>query len=172
MDAFSRFCVAGYRTLICTNRSEPIGPNEWEALTAEATPASPNPKLTAISNNEQRGARRADESAAMNAADLDAMPASQTQVEMHLIEVEFGNGHTYLFTYTDATRDEMKQHIGRCAADPQHPLTWLHAAQICKLIRCQEMGTEWDGIAATDADESTDGGWDYTNDALDQLDDD
>ena len=91
--------------------------------------------------------------------------------------IELPTGHKYIWLYTDATIEQTKRHLGRCAADPNHPLTWLQAAHLTKLMRAQEMKEQW-GQPGNLADldfsnnETTDGGWDYTNDALDQRDED
>ena len=45
------------------------------------------------------------------------------------------NGHTYVFSYSEQMHSEMLKHVGKCAADKEHPLTFEDAAIITEQMR-------------------------------------
>lgn len=60
-----------------------------------------------------------------------------------VIACQMPNGEHYVFIYNEDTEQQAMKHLGKCAADPSHPLTWHNVAQMTKLMRAARLEREW-----------------------------
>lgn len=51
--------------------------------------------------------------------------------------------HRHLFFYTESTRVETMKHLGKLAADPNHPMNWHDVAEMTKRMRAMQLEIEW-----------------------------
>lgn len=62
-------------------------------------------------------------------------------IELWLTENEVM--HRHLFFYTESTRVETMNYLGKLAADPNHPMTWHDVAEMTNRMRAMQLEIEW-----------------------------
>ena len=71
------------------------------------------------------------------------MPKPPRDPEDEIVSCTMQNGETFLYIYNESTRCDMMRHLGHCAADPTHPLTWLDVANLTRLMREAAIERQW-----------------------------